>query len=43
MSSGIYKWTNKITNNVYIGQAVNLEQRMKEFLRFNTIYAGKKN
>lgn len=41
MSSGIYKWTNKETVSVYIGQAINLERRMKEFLRFDTQYAGR--
>lgn len=42
MESGIYKWTNKITNNVYIGQANNLERRCKEFLSFKHPYAGEK-
>ena len=41
MSSGIYKWTNKITKNVYIGQAINLEKRVRVFLNFKTKYAGK--
>ena len=41
MSSGIYKWTNKETGSVYIGQAKDLRKRMKDFLNFNTQYAGK--
>lgn len=40
MSSGIYKWTNKKTGSIYIGKATNLENRMKEFLRFSNVYAG---
>ena len=42
MSSGIYKWTNKETGHIYIGQAKDLNYRMKQFLNFNAIYAGKK-
>ena len=42
MTSGIYKWTNKITGNTYIGQSINMEKRMKEFLHFNIPYAGSK-
>lgn len=42
MSSGIYKWTNKETGHIYIGQAKNLNYRMKQFLNFNTTYAGNK-
>ena len=42
MNSGIYKWTNKETGHIYIGQAKNLHSRMKQFLNFNTIYAGDK-
>lgn len=39
-NTGIYKWTNKETGNVYIGQAKDLKQRMRCFLRFNSRYAG---
>ena len=42
MSSGIYKWTNKVTQNIYIGQAKDLNKRCKEFLSFNKTYAGQK-
>ena len=42
MKSGVYKWTNKETGNVYIGQAKNLNNRMKQFLNFNVQYAGNK-
>lgn len=42
MKSGIYKWTNKETGSVYIGQAKDLRKRMKDFLNFNTQYAGKR-
>lgn len=42
MNSGIYKWTNKETGHIYIGQAKNLHGRMKQFLNFNTSYAGNK-
>lgn len=42
MSSGIYKWTNKETKNVYIGQSNNLEKRMRDFLDFKRPYAGNK-
>ena len=41
MSSGIYVWTNKITKNIYIGQAIDLEKRVRDFLNFKTKYAGK--
>jgi excinuclease UvrABC nuclease subunit len=34
--SGIYKWTNKLTNDIYIGQSVDLA---KSFIRyFNLSY-----
>lgn len=39
-NTGIYKWTNKETGNVYIGQAKDLKERMRRFLRFNSRYAG---
>ena len=42
MSSGIYKWTNKETGNIYIGQAQDLQKRQKQFLNFNNSYAGEK-
>ena len=41
MNSGIYKWTNKINGKIYIGQAINLNNRMRAFLSFKTAYAGK--
>lgn len=41
MSSGIYKWENKITKSVYIGQAKCLDKRMKDFISFGNLYAGK--
>lgn len=29
---GIYKWTNKINNKVYIGQSINIEERRKKHI-----------
>lgn len=40
MESGIYKWRNKVTGNVYIGQAQDLYRRQMDFLHFNAPYAG---
>ena len=34
--SGIYKWTNKLTNDIYIGQSVNLANRFIKY--FNLSY-----
>lgn len=34
--SGIYKWTNKLTNDAYIGQSVNLKNRFINY--FNSSY-----
>lgn len=42
MSSGIYKWTNNITKDVYIGKSKNLNNRKKEFLNFKHHYASKR-
>lgn len=42
MNSGIYKWTNKITNSFYIGQAIDLEKRAKQFISFDKPYSGEK-
>ena len=42
MNSGIYKWTNKETGNIYIGQAKDFDNRFKQFIRFNQPYAGNK-
>lgn len=40
MNSGIYKWENKETGNVYIGQALDLNKRVRQFLNFEKKYAG---
>ena len=29
--SGIYRWTNKITNDTYIGNAINLSARLRQY------------
>lgn len=42
MSSGIYKWTNNITKDVYIGKSKNLNNRKKEFLNFKHHYASER-
>ena len=34
--SGIYKWTNKITNDIYVGQSINLAKRFMNY--FNLSY-----
>jgi len=34
--SGIYKWTNKITNDIYIGQSIDLAKRFRKY--FNISY-----
>ena len=34
--SGIYKWTNKITNDMYIGQSIDLSKRFIKY--FNLSY-----
>lgn len=34
--SGIYKWTNKLTNDIYIGQSINLSKRFIRY--FNLSY-----
>ena len=34
--SGIYKWTNKITNDIYIGQSIDLSKRLIKY--FNLSY-----
>lgn len=33
--SGIYKWTNKLTKDIYIGQSVDLAKRFKSYLNIN--------
>ena len=33
--SGIYKWTNKLTNDIYIGQSVDLAKRFRSYLNLN--------
>ena len=38
--SGIYKWTNKLTNDIYIGQSVNLANRFRKY--FNLSYIKSK-
>lgn len=40
MNSGIYKWENKENGNVYIGQALDLNKRVRQFLNFEKKYAG---
>lgn len=37
---GIYLWKNIITNKVYVGQSVNLNNRKKDFYNFKFPYAG---
>ena len=32
--SGIYKWTNKLTNDIYIGQSKELSNRFKNYFNF---------
>lgn len=39
-NSGIYRWTNKITGKIYIGQAIDLTKRQLDFMHFNSCYAG---
>lgn len=29
--SGVYRWTNKVTGDIYIGSAVNLSRRLGEY------------
>lgn len=31
--SGIYKWTNRINNKIYIGSAINLTKRLEDYFR----------
>ena len=33
MTIGVYKWTNKINNKIYIGQSINIEARKKAHLK----------
>lgn len=33
--SGIYKWTNKLTKDIYIGQSVDLAKRFRSYLNIN--------
>ena len=33
--SGIYMWTNKITGDIYIGQSVDLADRLKRYFHEN--------
>ena len=33
--SGIYKWTNKLTNDIYIGQSINLSKRFIKYFNFS--------
>jgi group I intron endonuclease len=39
--SGIYKWTNKITNDIYIGQSIDLAKRFMNY--FNLSYIKNRN
>lgn len=39
--SGIYKWTNKLTNDIYIGQSIDLSKRFIRY--FNTSYLLNRN
>lgn len=39
--SGIYKWTNKLTNDIYIGQSINLSKRFIKY--FNLSYLNERN
>lgn len=38
--SGIYKWTNKVNNKIYIGQAKDLDKRKTQFQYFKKRYGG---
>lgn len=33
--SGIYMWTNKLTNDIYIGQSINISNRFKNYFNFS--------
>lgn len=33
--SGIYKWTNKLTNDIYVGQSINLAKRFIKYFNVN--------
>ena len=39
--SGIYMWTNNLTNDIYIGQSINLSNRLKKY--FTLSYLNSKN
>ena len=39
--SGIYMWTNKITGDIYIGQSVNLADRLKRYFHENYLKKNK--
>ena len=39
--SGIYKWTNKLTNDIYIGQSIDLSKRFIRY--FNVSYLNNRN
>lgn len=39
--SGIYMWTNKITGDIYIGQSVNLANRLKRYFNENYLEKNK--
>lgn len=39
--SGIYMWTNKLTNDIYIGQSINISKRFKNY--FNLSYLKTKD
>ena len=41
--SGIYRWTNKLNNKIYIGSSINLSRRFKEYYNYNHISDPKRN
>lgn len=41
--SGIYRWTNKVNNKIYIGSSVDLSRRLKEYYNYNYISKKTRN
>jgi group I intron endonuclease len=38
--AGVYRWVNKANGNTYVGSAVNLPRRLREYFNFNQISKG---
>src|SRR5215216_4568437 len=38
--AGVYRWTNKINGNIYIGSSINLANRFREYLNTNYLMKG---